>query len=124
MQRLWMGLGALAGLAAVIMAAVGAHALPGRLDPAAQAMAASATQMLGWHALALLACGLWVPRGGRLVDLAGAAFAIGLPLFCGAVYIHALAGVSLGATAPTGGMLLMLGWALLFVSAVRPGRAE
>lgn len=122
MQRLWMGLGALAGLAAVVMAAVGAHALPGRLDPAAQAMAASATQMLGWHALALLACGLWAPRGGRLVDLAGVAFAAGLLLFCGAVDTHALAGVSLGVVAPTGGTLLMLGWGLLFLSAVWPRR--
>ena len=118
MQRLWIGLGALAGLAAVIMAAVSAHALPGRLDPAALAMAQSATQMLGWHALALLACGLWANRGGRLADAAGAAFAIGLVLFCGSVYALALADVRVGLVAPAGGFILMLGWLLLAASAV------
>jgi uncharacterized membrane protein YgdD (TMEM256/DUF423 family) len=69
--------------------------------------------------LALLACGLWVPRGGRLVDWAGAAFTAGLMLFCGSVYALALGGVSLGLLAPTGGVLLMLGWALLGLSALR-----
>jgi uncharacterized membrane protein YgdD (TMEM256/DUF423 family) len=119
MQRLWIGSGALAGLGAVIMAAVAAHALPGRLDPAAVAMTQSATQMLGWHALALLACGLWVGRGGRLADWAGAAFLAGLVLFCGSVYALALTGIRLGPLAPIGGSLLMLGWTLLAVSALR-----
>ena len=112
-------MGALGGLAAVIMAAVGAHALPGRLDPAGLAMAQSATQMLGWHALALLACGLWAPRGGWWTDAAGAAFAIGLVLFCGSVYALALADIRLGVVAPTGGFILMLGWVLLAGSALR-----
>jgi uncharacterized membrane protein YgdD (TMEM256/DUF423 family) len=74
--------------------------------------------MLGWHALALLACGLWTRRGGRWADVAGVAFAMGLILFCGAVYALALSGVRLGLMAPTGGILLMLGWAALAVSAV------
>lgn len=113
----------MAGLGAVIMAAVAAHALPGRLDSAAVAMAQSATQMLGWHAMALLACGLWVGRGGRLTDClahwAGTAFLAGLILFCGSVYALALTGIRLGPLAPIGGSLLMLGWALLAVSALR-----
>ena len=76
MQRTWIALGALAGLTAVAMAAVAAHGLGG-LDPAAVAMVRSGIEMQGWHALALLACGLWAPRGGRLADAAGAAFAAG-----------------------------------------------
>jgi uncharacterized membrane protein YgdD (TMEM256/DUF423 family) len=82
-------------------------------------MVRSADQMLGWHALALLFCGLWAPRGGRLADAAGAAFTLGLLLFCGAVDTLALTGTSLGLLAPIGGTLLMLGWALLLVSAWR-----
>jgi uncharacterized membrane protein YgdD (TMEM256/DUF423 family) len=66
-----------------------------------------------------VACGLWSPRGGVLADLAGAAFALGLLLFCGAVYTLALGGVSLGAVAPTGGTILMLAWLLLGLSALR-----
>lgn len=119
MQRLWMGLGSLAGLSAVAMAAVAAHALAA-IGPARLAMVHSGVQMQGWHALALLACGLWVPRGGRLADLAGCAFLAGLLLFCGSVYALALAGVQLTAPlAPIGGTLLMVGWALLGFSVLK-----
>ena len=118
MQRLWVGLGALAGLTAVGMAAVAAHGLDG-LGPVRLGMVRNALQMQGWHALALLACGLWAPRGGRLTDWAGAAFLLGLLLFCGAVYALAIAGAPVGALAPVGGTLLMVGWALLGLSALR-----
>jgi uncharacterized membrane protein YgdD (TMEM256/DUF423 family) len=121
MQRLWMAIGALAGLSAVTMAALTAHGLEG-LDPAAQQMVRSALEMHGWHALALLACGLWAPRGGRLADAAGAAFAVGLVLFCGAVYPLALDGIRLPLVAPIGGTLLMAGWLLLCLSILFPAR--
>lgn len=117
MQRTWIALGALAGLTAVAMAALTAHGLS-TLDPAALAVLRSGIEMHGWHALALLTCGLWAPRGGRLGDAAGVAFAAGLVLFCGAVYALALSGVRLRMVAPIGGTLLMLGWVLLGVSAV------
>lgn len=91
MQRIWIGLGALAGFGAVAMAAFAAHGIS---DAGSARIVASGVQMQGWHALALLATGLWAPRGGRLADIAGAAFAIGLLLFCGAVYSLGLAGLS------------------------------
>ena len=81
-------------------------------------MVRSAIEMQGWHALALLACGLWAPRGGRLADWAGAAFAAGIVLFCGAVYVLGLAGMHLGIIAPMGGTLLMVGWLLFGLSAL------
>jgi uncharacterized membrane protein YgdD (TMEM256/DUF423 family) len=116
MQRLWIGLGALGGLTAVAIAAFTAHGLHG-LDQARLALMHSAVEMQAWHALALLACGLWAPRGGRLANGAGAAFALGLLLFCGSLYTLALYGLDLGAVAPAGGTLLLLGWALLGLSA-------
>jgi uncharacterized membrane protein YgdD (TMEM256/DUF423 family) len=115
MQRTWITLGALAGLTAVAMAALAAHAL----DPAALPLVHSALDMQGWHALALLACGLWAPRGGRLADAAGAAFALGMLLFCGAIYALALQGLRLPLVPPIGGTLLMVGWLLLGLSALR-----
>jgi uncharacterized membrane protein YgdD (TMEM256/DUF423 family) len=116
MDKLWIGLGALAGLSAVAMAAAAAH-LP--LTPAALAALREGVQMQGWHALALLFTGMWAGRGGRLAHLAGLAFSVGLLLFCGAVYGLALGGVRLASVAPTGGVLLMTGWALLGISALR-----
>ncbi len=116
MQRIWVGLGGLAGFGAVAMAAFQAHGIS---DPATARIVASGVQMQGWHALALLATGLWVPRGGGWAHAAGAAFAVGMLLFCGAVYSLALAAVSWGILAPTGGILLMIGWLLLAASALR-----
>ena len=116
MQRIWIALASLTGFAAVAMAAFAAH---GVQDPAAAHIVASGVQMQGWHALALLGVGLWSPRGGWLANAAGAAFALGTILFCGAVYTHALTGHSLGVVAPTGGTLLMIGWLLLAASAWR-----
>jgi len=117
MQRLWIGLGSFYGLIAVAMAALAAHALPAAALP----MVRDAIQMQGWHALALLFTGLWAARGGTPAHLAGAAFALGTLLFCGAIYSLALAGLRLPMVAPVGGTLLMLGWALLGVSALRRG---
>jgi uncharacterized membrane protein YgdD (TMEM256/DUF423 family) len=108
----------LAGVTAVAMAALAAHGLAW-LDPPALQMVRNTIEMHGWHALALLACGLWAPRGGRLVDAAGAAFALGSLLFCGAVYALALAQFHVVMLAPIGGTLLMLGWILLGLSALR-----
>ena len=117
MQRTWIGLGALCGFGAVAMAAMAAHGLA-KLDPVALAAVRGGIEIEGWHALALLAVGLWVPRGGKLADAAGAAFAVGTALFCGAVYAVGLFDVRLGLIAPIGGTLLMVGWGLLGASAL------
>lgn len=123
MHRLWIALGALAGLGAVALSAWAAHGAPRALDAARLLMLDRAITMQGWHALALLAAGLWAERrGGRLPHLAGAAFALGMLLFCGAVYALAIGGLALGRIAPVGGMLLMAGWALLAFSALWPRR--
>ena len=118
MDRLWIGLGALAGLSGVAMAAAASHMLPARLDAAAITAVRSAVQMQGWHAAALVLCGVLAARGGMLPSLAGACFAVGLLLFCGAVYGQTLGALRLGPMAPIGGTLLMLGWILLGAAGV------
>lgn len=121
LHRLWLGTGAIAGLGAVALSAWAAHGAPARLDAARLAMLQNGITMQGWHALALLVVGLWAERHPhrRILPLAGAGFLLGMLLFCGAVYAVAIGGVSLGGVAPTGGMLLMLGWGLLLVAALR-----
>ena len=120
MHRLWLFLGALAGLGAVALSAWARHGAPARLDAHALGVLDSGITMQGWHALALVGTALWADRqGGLLPNLAGAGFALGLLLFCGAVYASAIGGVSAGPLAPIGGTLLMAGWALLAASALR-----
>lgn len=119
MARIWLVIGSLAGFLAVALSAYAAHGLAGRPD-AARAAVGNALDMQGWHALALLAVGLLAERrAGWVVHGAGGAFAAGMVLFCGAVWWGALLGVSLGPVAPIGGSLLMLGWLLLAVGALR-----
>lgn len=115
--RAWVAAGALAGLLAVLAAAGAAH-LSGSGGGDARALG-SAVQMHELHALALVLVGLWGARGGRLTHAAGAAFVVGLLLFCGTIYSAALGGPSIGRLAPVGGTAFMLGWALLGVSALR-----
>lgn len=123
---LWMVLGALSGCSAVAMAAAAAHALPQKLTPKALNAVQAAIQMQGWHAIALILVALWLLRAGPLpfavANLAGAAFALGIILFCGSVYLGDLAGLRFGPTAPIGGILLMAGWLLLALSALLAAR--
>lgn len=119
MHRVWLALGALAGLVAVALSAWAAHGLPHRVDAAVLASAQSAITMQGWHALALLATGMIAERGRRIAHFAGGAFALGMVLFCGAVWWGVLMGASLGPVAPMGGTLLMAGWFLLFIAALQ-----
>jgi uncharacterized membrane protein YgdD (TMEM256/DUF423 family) len=115
MQRIWVILASLAGVGAVAMAAFEAHGIH---DPVAARIVDSGVRMQGWHALALVGAALWAPRGGWLAHAAGAAFVVGMLLFCGSVYVLGLTGMSLGLLAPTGGITLMVGWLLLAASAL------
>ena len=116
MHRLWIGAGALLGAGAVAMAAVAAHALVGRSPDVLRVMD-SGVQIQGWHAIALLAPGGWAERRGGLAHWAAAGLLLGTILFCAAVYSLALAGVSLGPVAPSGGMVLIAAWLLLALAA-------
>ena len=113
--RGWIAFGAIVGLLAVIAAAGSAH---GSADAGVMRARSSAAQMLGWHALAIIAVGFWGAQGGWLTNAAGGLFTLGLALFCGAVYSPQLGGPSLGMTAPVGGGLLMLGWLAFAASAL------
>lgn len=117
--RFWFVLGSLLGGLAVAAAAVAAHA---PLPPERLRGVLGAVQMQGWHALALLACGLLAPLAGWPAHAAGALFTLGLVLFCGAVWSPALGGPGLGAVAPVGGVALMLGWIALAWAGAAAGR--
>jgi uncharacterized membrane protein YgdD (TMEM256/DUF423 family) len=127
MDRVFVAAGGFAGAAFVGMAAVAAHALR-RLDPTALEAVRSAVQIQGFGAVALVLTGVWVARATgvsrAIASLAGFGFLAGMVFFCGAIYAHHLAGVSLGPLAPVGGITLIAAWLLLTASAIaaRPGR--
>ncbi len=123
-MALWLFLGALNGLVAVAAGAYGWHSLAG--DDAARKMFEIGVQYQMGHALALLAVA-WLAtrfegRGRIPVHVAGAGFTLGIILFSGTLYAFGLTGiVPVEGAAPTGGLLLMIGWLALMWLAARSG---
>ncbi|EFG83583.1 hypothetical protein GXY_12388 [Novacetimonas hansenii ATCC 23769] len=119
--RFLLSLAALAALLGVIAGAFVAHLPDQFFAQGGRDMARQAIQMQMWHALGLLGIGVLMMQAGcqRLVSLAGCAMALGMCIFCGAVYFTAFTGIHLGAVAPTGGSILMLSWLLLAVGVIR-----
>lgn len=76
-----------------------------------------------YHALALLGVGLLsLRRRKRSLELAGWLFALGIVLFCGALYVLTIAGPEWsnfrwGLVAPFGGAALILGWLAFAIGA-------
>jgi uncharacterized membrane protein YgdD (TMEM256/DUF423 family) len=123
----WRGIALIAslyGLSAVVLAALGAHLLPAdRAD--AQTLWATALQMHIFHAGALLAlAALTAHRDSTVLRWSGFMMALGVLFFCGSLYLRA-SGIEFlpGPLTPAGGIVLMLGWVLLFSGLIgrKPG---
>jgi len=111
----WAGVAAsVAGASAVILGALGAHALHAKLSPQMLDVWHVAVQFQFWHALALLACALM--RRTHATHLAAVLFALGIVLFCGSLYALALGAPHMvGVITPLGGLAFIAGWIVLGV---------
>lgn len=120
MFRILVILAAIMGADGVILAAASAH------QPDATRLA-SASSMLLFHALAVLAAVALTERGllhARLGSAAAWGFVIAAALFAGDLTLRQYAGHSLfPMAAPTGGTLLIVSWLVLAVSAAWPRRS-
>lgn len=117
--RLWTLIAALLGATGVGMAAYASHGL-GFIADGAQREATRATLQLAvqiqlFHALALLATGIWARlQPSRWLAAAGALFLLGVLLFCGLIYLRIFTGTeALRPLVPWGGTSLMLAWLCL-----------
>ena len=104
-------------LTAVILAALGSHAIPmngmqSSWQAASNLHLFSAAAMIGLSALiaiydsTLLRWGTWM-------------IILGAVVFCGSIYTHVITGYSLGAVTPSGGILMMLGWLVAAIAFLR-----
>ena len=117
--RILIVLAALSGLLGVSLSAAAAHVAGGNLATAAQFLLFHAPALLAL--VALVAAGLLHPT---LAQVAGYMMVLGLVLFCGDLSRRAFSGAPLAPmAAPTGGILLMLGWLLVGLSALLRLRA-
>ncbi|AGA33780.1 protein of unknown function DUF423 [Thioalkalivibrio nitratireducens DSM 14787] len=115
--------GALLAALAVGLGAFGAHGLEARLSERALATWQTAVQYQFIHALALvLIAGLWSRIDPGWGIAAALALLAGIVFFSGSLYGLALgAPRTLGAVAPIGGTLFILGWIALAIAALRQG---
>lgn len=108
---IWLRLAALSGFASV---AVGAFAAHGVTDPAAKELLRTGSTYAAIHALATLACAVFIGRAAARAGVAAGLFLGGTILFSGSLYaLAAGAPPILGAITPVGGLAFLAGWAVL-----------
>ncbi len=121
MPKIWIFIGALFGFLSVAFGAFGAHGLSKQLDQRSLAIFQTGVQYQMFHALALVAIGVWSQNQPSLsVALPGWAFTVGTLLFSGSLYVLALTDLKFfGLVTPIGGILFLAGWAALAVTALK-----
>ena len=117
----WTGIGALVALLGVGTGAFGAHTLKARLSVEMLQVFEVGVRYQMYHAFALMVLGLT----GWKAPAAGWCFLTGTVVFSGSLYVLSMTGIRvLGAVTPVGGVLFLIGWALLaraaFTSTRRP----
>jgi uncharacterized membrane protein YgdD (TMEM256/DUF423 family) len=122
MSRTFITLSAILGFIGVALGAFGAHGLQATLDANGRASTfetASRYQM--YHALALIGVA-WLTsiKPNTFLTAAGWTLFAGAVIFSGALYILAIFDVRImGAVAPLGGLLMLIGWACMGIGAWR-----
>jgi uncharacterized membrane protein YgdD (TMEM256/DUF423 family) len=118
--RALLGAGAVLGFIGVAAGAFGAHAVRDRITPERLDNWKTAADYQLWHALATILAGLAATRWqSGPAAAAGWCFVAGTVVFSGSLYALALTDRrTLGAITPIGGVLFLVGWALLVVAAI------
>jgi uncharacterized membrane protein YgdD (TMEM256/DUF423 family) len=119
--RVLFGVGAILGFLGVAAGAFGAHAIRERVSPERLDNWKTAADYQLWHALAAIAAAVIAVRWeSGAAAVAGWCFIAGVLLLSGSLYALALTDRrKLGAITPIGGVLFLLGWALLVIAAIR-----
>jgi len=110
-RRNWMTLAAVGGFIAV---AVGAFAAHGVTDPRAQELLRTGAMYGFMHTMATFACATFMQVGAKRARFAPGFFLSGVLLFSGSLYAMAFGAPTwIGIVTPMGGLLFLMGWAVL-----------
>ena len=113
---------ALSGFLAVALGAFGAHGLKARLNDDMMVVYHTAVEYHFIHTLALLVVVLLDLKFTQvaLFNVSAWAFAVGIVIFSGSLYVLSLTGIKvLGAVTPLGGLAFLIGWLCLFLAAFK-----
>jgi len=128
-MKFFIQAGALFGALAVTLGAFGAHALKASLQASNRLDTfETAVKYQFYHALALVLVG-YMLKGqssseevSKLLNWSGYSFIGGILIFSGSLYTICFTGITkFGATAPIGGILMILGWILILLAAGKLG---
>ncbi|HEX2533987.1 MAG TPA: DUF423 domain-containing protein [Chitinophagaceae bacterium] len=127
MQKLFLTLGSLLAALGVVLGAFGAHKLKELVSPESVATYQTGVQYQMYHAFALLVVGILAGRTpSSFLNYAGIFFLAGVVLFSGSLYlIVSLKAMNkavvpgIGILTPIGGLLFIVGWALLLLAVLR-----
>ncbi len=121
MKQIVLSVAAIYGALSVILGAFGAHALKKVLGEAQLQSFETGVKYQMYHAIVLLIVGFFLSFETRLQVSMGWSFIIGTFLFSFSIYLLSLSSVLgvnfrfLGPVTPLGGLLIIIGWMLLFV---------
>ena len=113
------------GVLAVILGAFGAHTLKSLLTPDQLQSYETGVRYQFYHAFAILFCALLSDKMvSSKLNMAAGSFIAGILLFSGSIYmlsLKSLFGIEslswLGPVTPIGGVLFIVGWVFVFLSA-------
>ncbi len=128
MARAWLLIGALLGASGVALGAYHAHGLEkaiARPDVSAEDVTkrmdncATAVRYQMYHVPAVLAIGiLSLLCRSNLLNAAGVVFLLGLGGFAGGLYLYVFTGQMIWWLVPLGGLLLIVGWVMMFLAGI------
>ncbi|MGQ1787781.1 MULTISPECIES: DUF423 domain-containing protein [unclassified Saccharicrinis] len=122
MKKIVLLIGASYGLLSVVLGAFGAHALKKVLGIEALKSFETGVKYQMYHAVVLLLVGFYFSFSTKMENMMAWSFIMGTFLFSVSIYFLAMSkawNVSLswlGPVTPLGGLLLIVGWALLLVN--------
>jgi uncharacterized membrane protein YgdD (TMEM256/DUF423 family) len=112
------------GALAVVLGAFGAHGLKSLISADALTIWAKGVEYQFYHTFALLF--LSQLKGSKWTSMAYGFFSFGILFFSGSLYLLATRSVTeisfvnyVGPITPIGGLLLIIGWIMLFLSALK-----
>jgi uncharacterized membrane protein YgdD (TMEM256/DUF423 family) len=114
------------GAVAVMFGAFGAHSLKNVLSADQLATWTKGIEYQFYHTFALLFLSTFARFRTKLVDISYFCFTIGIILFSGSLYLLATREITqlgfvniIGPVTPLGGLLLIVGWVMLFFAALK-----
>ncbi len=119
MLKIFVVLGALNALLAVVLGAFGAHGLKNHLSPEMLTVYHTGVEYHAWHALGLILIGLLSVQlpGNAWLAWAGGFMLVGILLFSGSLYVLSITGIRwLGAITPFGGTAFIIAWAITVIA--------